>query len=256
MSKGMKIFMAILMVIYVQVSTRAMSAEKTIDVKTIVERIDSLYRSKSSFGEFEMQIITPNWQRTLKLQMWTEGMKKTFIRILSPKKDRGIATLRIENQMWNYFPRINKVMKVPPSMMMGSWMGSDFTNDDLVKESTLIEDYDYKLITPKDANPEYYYIELIPKKTTASVWGKIILVVEKNGLLPVRQEFYDEKGNKMRIMTFSEVKEMGGRKLPTVLEMIPLNKKNHKTVIKYLSVEFDKPISKDIFSLRNLRKKI
>ena len=108
--------------------------KKDEDVMTIIKKVDELYRADSSYAEMEMTIVTPNWERTLKLEAWSEGMDKTFITILEPKKDKGITTLRVDNEMWNFFPKINKVMKVPPSMMMGSWMGSDFTNDDLVKD--------------------------------------------------------------------------------------------------------------------------
>ena len=107
----------------------------------LLKEIDELYRSATSISTMKMEIVTPNWQRTLEMQSWTVGMEDTFIRILSPRKDRGVATLKKGNEMWNYFPKINKVIKVPPSMMMGSWMGSDFTNDDLVKEASLVDDY-------------------------------------------------------------------------------------------------------------------
>ncbi len=227
------------------------------DVKTIVEKADELYRSTTSSAELEMTIITPNWQRTLNMDVWTEGMDKTFIVINSPLKDKGIATLRIESEMWNYFPKINKVMKVPPSMMMGQWMGSDFTNDDLVKESTLLDDYTAKLFSPENADPDRYYIELKPKEETVTVWGKIELVVQKETYLPVKQVYYDEKGNAMRILDFKEVKELGGKNIPSVMEMSPLSKekKGHSTTIKYLKASFDEELPKDTFTLRNLQKK-
>jgi len=225
------------------------------DLDTIVKKVDELYRAKTSQGEMEMHITTPNWERTMRMKMWTKGMDQTFITILSPKKDKGISTLRMDREMWNYFPKINKVMKIPPSMMMGSWMGSDFTNDDLVKESSLMDDYSAKLITPPDAESDKYYLELKPKAQTASVWGKIIVTAMRDTYMPISQEFYDEKGKKMRIMLFKDIKEMGGRTIPTVMELIPLNKKNHKTVIRYISATFDKPLGKDVFTLRNLKKK-
>ncbi|MFZ5979884.1 MAG: outer membrane lipoprotein-sorting protein, partial [Candidatus Zixiibacteriota bacterium] len=110
------------------------------DIKRLIHEVDTLYRSEASYAELEMEIITPHWQRTLAMDSWTEGMDKTFIRIKEPLKEKGVATLRIDNEMWNFLPKTNKVMKIPPSMMMSSWMGSDFTNDDLVKEFSLFED--------------------------------------------------------------------------------------------------------------------
>jgi outer membrane lipoprotein-sorting protein len=227
------------------------------DVKAIIEKADELYRSTTSSAELEMTIVTPNWERTLSMDVWTEGMDKTFIIVNSPLKEKGIATLRIETEMWNYFPRINKVMKVPPSMMMGQWMSSDFTNDDIVKESTLLDDYTAKLFSPENAEPDYYYIELKPKEETVTVWGKIELVVEKETYLPARQVYYDEKGNAMRILDFKEVRELGGKSIPSVMEMTPLSKerKGHSTTIKYLEATFDEELPNDTFTLRNLQKK-
>ncbi len=157
--------------------------------------------------------------------------------------------------MWNYFPKINKVMNIPPSMMMGSWMGSDFTNDDLVKESSFLRDYNASLINKEGTDQNYYYIELIPKSETATVWGKIIITVRKDDYIPVRQVYFDEKGKKMRIMEYRDIKLFGKRKLPAVLEMTPLNKEGHKTIIRYLDVSFDVKLDRGIFTLRNLQKK-
>src|SRR6056297_1942824 len=113
--------------------------------RNIVNKVDKLYRSESSYALMEMRIVTPHWERTLKMKTWSSGMDKTFIRIIAPKKEKGVGTLRIKNQMWNYLPKTNKVMKIPPSMMMANWMGSDFTNDDLVSEYTFIEDYNFSM---------------------------------------------------------------------------------------------------------------
>ncbi len=225
------------------------------DVYEIVDTIDKLYRSKTSRSRVEMTIETENWSRTLTMDMWTEGLNKTFIHITAPKKDAGISTLRIEREMWNFFPKINKVMKVPPSMMMSSWMGSDFTNDDIVKESSMVRDYTLRLITPEESKPEHYSIELVPKEGIPIVWGKIILVVDRNDYTPVKQLYFDEKGRKMRVMEFSEVKMFSGRRIPSVLEMRTLNKKGKKTVIRYNEIHFDVQLERDVFTLRNLQRK-
>lgn len=226
-----------------------------VDVKTIIDRMDKLYRSDASFAEVEMKVVSRHWERTLTMKIWTEGMEKTFISITGPKKDEGIATLRIKSEMWNYFPKINKVMKVPPSMMMGSWMGSDFTNDDLVKESSLLKDYTHRLIHPEHETPGNYYIELIPKEDTPTVWGKIEITVRKADYIPLSQVYYDEKGEKMRAMTFSDVRQFGSRTLPAVLEMVPLNKEGQKTIIRYRDIRFDEPLHNDVFTLRNLQRR-
>lgn len=232
-------------------------AEETgLDVKAIVSALDRLYRSQDSYAKMEMTVVNPNYQRTLVLEAWSRGMDKTFIRVLSPAKDRGVATLRVGNEMWNYFPKIDKTMKVPPSMMMGSWMGSDFTNDDLVKETTLLDDYDARLLPAPAEDPDHYYLELRPKAQTASVWGKIITVVDRKELLPVQEEYFDEQGRRMRVMNFKQVKALGGRRIPTVMELVSLNKSGNRTVIEYQQGVFDQGVPESVFSLRNLQKKI
>ena len=222
----------------------------------IVKKIDDLYRSSASTSLVEMQIITPHWQRTLKMKAWSMGMKKTFIRILEPKKERGIATLRIGNEMWNFLPKTNKVIKIPPSMMMSSWMGSDFTNDDLVKEFTFLESYYFELTTPENPEPGTLYVKCIPKKGLPIVWGYIIIAVQKETYMPLWQKYYDEKGKLMREITYKDVKFFGKRKIPSVLELIPKTKKGQKTVLRYLEATFDTKIDEVIFTLRNLRKRI
>ncbi len=222
-------------------------------VKQLIREVDELYRSKSSYSELEMEIVTPHWQRTLAMYGWTEGLDKTFIRITSPKKENGVTTLRIENEMWNYLPKTDKVMKIPPSMMMSSWMGSDFTNDDLVKEFSLFEDYMYEFIHPEGEPDSLYYINCIPNEDVPIVWNNIVISVRKDDHIPIWQKYYDEKGTLMRLMNYSDVRNFGDRLIPATMEMIPQNKEGHKTVIRYHKLEFDINLDKDVFSLRKLR---
>jgi outer membrane lipoprotein-sorting protein len=203
-----------------------------------------------------MEIITPHWERTLKMNVWTKGMDQTFIRILEPKKERGVATLRISNEMWNYLPKTDKVIKVPPSMMMSSWMGSDFTNDDLVKEFTFLESYHFEMTTVDHPEQEILYIKCIPKEGLPIVWGHVTIAVQEKDYMPLWQKYYDEKGKLMRDMFFKDVKTLGGRTIPSVLELIPQTKEGHKTVLRYLEAQFDIPIEDEIFTLRNLRQRI
>ena len=238
-----------------QLPAFAESHATDIDVKAIVKQVDELYRSQTSQTNMEMQIVTPHWERTLALEVWTQGMDKTFILITSPKKEKGVATLRIGNEMWNYLPKTNKVMKVPPSMMMGSWMGSDFTNDDLVKESSMLDDYTYELITPADAQPDHLYIQLLPKEDSPIVWGKLIVAIRVSDQIPVWQHFYDETERLTRVMNFKEIKSFDGKTIPSVMEMIPQNKEGHKTVVRFVEAEFDQEIDEKVFTRRNLQKR-
>ena len=236
--------------------TTGTTADTTVtdaDVKQVIKDIDELYRSTSSYSEIEMEIVTPHWQRTLAMDCWTRGLNKTFIRIRAPQKEKGVATLRIENEMWNYLPKTNKVIKVPPSMMMSSWMGSDFTNDDLVKEFSLFEDYTYKLITVDSARDDLLYINCIPSEDLPIVWGNIVIAARRSDHLPAWQKYYDEKGKLMRVLRYKDIKAFGKRTLPAEMEMIPQTKEGHKTVIRYLQLDFDVKVDDEVFSLRNLR---
>lgn len=223
------------------------------EVENIIRYIDQLYRSKYSYSELEMEIVTPHWQRTLEMVAWTKGMDKTFIRIISPKKEKGVATLRIENEMWNYLPKINKVIKIPPSMMMSSWMGSDFTNDDLVREFSLFEDYSYRLIEVENGSEDLIYIDCVPREGLPVVWSHIVIAVRKENYMPVWQKYYDEKNRLMRVLNYSQIKKFDDRTLPSAMELIPQNKKGYKTIIRYIKLQFNLKIEDEIFSLRNLR---
>jgi outer membrane lipoprotein-sorting protein len=231
----------------------AQDSSSKLDINAIIDQIDKLYRSKSSYSEFEMDIVTPHWERTLSMVGWSEGMKKTFIRIESPAKEKGMTTLRIGNEMWNYLPKTNKVIKIPPSMMMSSWMGSDFTNDDLVKEFSLFEDYKYEEVKPKDAIDSLVYINCVPRPDLPVVWGSVTVAATRKGHLPVWQKYYDEKGKLMRTMYYRDVKTFDRRTIPTVMEIVPETKEGHKTVIRYVDIKFNIKLDQDIFSLRNLR---
>lgn len=232
-------------------TTSALSAEE--NLKSIVDHVDKLYRSQSSEAEVEMQIVNPNWERTLRMKISTETMKNTFIDILYPNKEKGSGTLRKGSEMWNFFPKSGKVVKVPPSMMMSSWMGSDFNNDDLVKETTLVDNYTAKFINLE--KKDLHTIELLPKKTTVTVWGKIVLTVKKENNMPLTQEYFDEKGAKIRTMYFSDIKKFGSRTIPSKLELIPEGKANQKTTIKYIDAKFDLKLPSDTFTLINLQRK-
>jgi outer membrane lipoprotein-sorting protein len=222
-------------------------------IDKIIEEIDQLYRSNSSYGSMEMEIVTPHWSRTLTMDFWTQGMDKTFIRIKSPEKERGVATLRVGSEMWNYLPKTNKVIKIPPSMMMSSWMGSDFTNDDLVKEFSLFEDYTYEPADVPNPAESVIYINCIPREDLPIVWGNIVIAAREDDHIPLWQKYYDEKGNLMRVLEYSDIKTFGKRTIPSVLEMVPRNKEGHKTVIRYRDITFDAGIGDDVFTLRNLR---
>ncbi|MBD3297704.1 MAG: outer membrane lipoprotein-sorting protein [candidate division Zixibacteria bacterium] len=242
--------MAAQLLLWCNVSAADTLTEKRIE--TIIQEIDELYRSETSRGGMTMEIVTPNWERTLEMSFWSEGMEKTLIRIHSPAKERGVGTLRIEDEMWNYLPKTNKVIKIPPSMMMSSWMGSDFTNDDLVKEFSLFEDYTYEAATVDNPDTSLLYIDCIPREDLPIVWGHIVIAARRSDHLPVWQRYYDEKDNLMRILEYSEYTTFDNRTIPAVMTMLPQDE-DGKTVVRYTSLEFDVDLPGGTFSLRNLR---
>jgi outer membrane lipoprotein-sorting protein len=219
----------------------------------IVRQIDELYRSRTSEALVEMEVVTPSWRRTLRMRIWSRGMKDTFIRILEPKKEAGFATLRLGNEMWNYLPKTGKVLKVPPSMMMSSWMGSDLTNDDLVKEFTFVDSYRFEMTTPEAPEPGLLYVKCVPKEGLPIVWGSVVLAVREDGLIPVWERYYDEKGRLARDIAFKDVRTFSGRTIPATLELVPRTKEGHRTVLRYVEAAFDIALPPDIFTLRNLR---
>ncbi len=227
---------------------------KKISGQEIIQHIEKLLWGKTSQGRYSMTITTPYWQRTLEMQMWMERPEHTFIRILSPRKEKGIGSLRIKNEMWNYLPKVERTIKVPPSMMLQPWMGSDFTNDDLVKESNVLNDYTHKILDVKDIEGvATYIVEAIPTAKASVVWGKLIYYVRKQDLMPLREEFYSERNELIKVLDFSAVKQMGGRRLPTQWKMRTLRKPGNETLVELKEVTFNIPIDKAIFSLRNLR---
>jgi outer membrane lipoprotein-sorting protein len=229
------------------------AAQTRPDAAEVVSRIDRLYRAGSSFAVMEMEIVMPQWQRMLKMRAWSEGKEKTFIRILEPRKERGVGTLRIGNEMWNYLPKANRVMRIPPSMMMSSWMGSDFNNNDLVRELTFTEDYTFQYTEAGDPQEGALSIKAIPKEGRPIVWGHVLLEVDAESLQPLTQKYYDESGKLMRVMRYSDVKTFDDRRIPSVMELIPQNKEGYKTILRYLEAEFNLDVPPETFTRRNLR---
>lgn len=249
----MKKIISFLFLAFFCLTPSAFAADLT--ARDIIKKVDDLLRGDSAHSIMEMTIINPRWERTLKMESWEVGRKKTLVRILYPKKEEGVGSLKLDYQMWNYLPRVERVIKIPPSMMMSSWMGSDFTNDDLVKESSVVEDYTHELEAEIDLEGEKAYkIVAVPKEHAPVVWGRLVFFVRVNDYVPLRQEYYSEKGELVRYLNFKEIKKMGGRTLPTVWEMVPVEKKGKMTVVRLVEIEFDLPIDDDIFTLRNLKK--
>lgn len=222
------------------------------DANEIIKKMDSLMIGKSSYTKLSMAVETKRTKRTMVMEAWSEGNDKSFIRVLYPQKDKDITFLKIDNAMWQFVPKIEKTIKIPPSMMLQSWMGSDFTNDDMIKESSVVNDYDKKIISE---NEESWTIELLPKEDAAVVWGKIIMSVHKEYFMPLKVEYFDEEMSLTRELFYSDFKKIQDRNFPSRWEMIPKNeeKKGNKTSIIVEDIKFDIKIDKEMFTKRALK---
>jgi outer membrane lipoprotein-sorting protein len=223
--------------------------------REVVEKVESLLWANTMQGEFDMRIVTPRWERTLSLRIWMDRPKRSFVRVLAPAKEAGIGSLRIGNEMWNYLPAVERTIKIPPSMMLQPWMGSDFTNDDLVKQSSAIDDYSQKVLGQEtvDGQP-LYKVEALPKPDAAVVWGRIVYWVRRD-FIPVKQEYFSDRGELVRVMSFGDVRAVGGRTIPTRWEMKPLSKPGNSTTILVKDATYNVRVDEEIFTQRNLQKR-
>ncbi len=223
--------------------------------KEIVRISDNNLRGSSSYAEVTMTIVKPDWTREMTLKMWQKGNDYGLVLVTDPPRDRGTVTLKRGNEVWNWVPSIERVIKIPPSMMMQSWLGSDFTNDDLVKQSSIVDDYAHTLTgdTVIDGHA-CYMITMIPRENAPVVWGKIVSSITKEHYLQLRSEMYDEDGFLSKILTSRDIQTVGGRTLTVHWEMVPADKPDQKTVMDYGEWRFELPIDDSFFSIQNLRR--
>ena len=223
----------------------------------IIRRSEKAVRGDTLIASYEITIQTRRWERTMKMNSWEDRKgNRSFSEITASKKDAGNRFLLIDKTMRHYVPSLQQEIIISPSMMLQSWMGSDFTNDDIVKESSILEDYNHILKGEKtEAGHECYVIELQPKPDAPVVWGKIIYYARKKDYLPVRQEFYGERDQLRRVMTFSEFKKVHDRVIPTFYKMETEGKKDRYTTIKILNARFNLKIPESVFTIQNLRKR-
>ena len=233
-------------------STYAIASD--LDPKIILNNVDDIYRSNASHGILTLAVTTSNWQRSLTLEQWSKGNNMHLIKVLKPKKEKDLATLRVDNNVWNYMPKVKRVVKIPSSMMSSSWMGSHFTNDDLVKQSRMVIDYDFS-ITYEGLRDGVDIVEIscIPKKNAAIVWGKVEVIVYRNDFIPLSIVYYDEDLKLSRTLKFSNIQVLGGKKIPLQMKMTPIDEPGESTAILWKKIEFDLAIKDDFFSLRKLQ---
>ncbi len=223
----------------------------------IIDEANKLLRGSSSHARLSMNIRTPKWERTLEIEAWNKGRAQSLLRIHAPAKEQGNGTLRKEKEIWNWLPAVERVIKVPPSMLHNSWMGSDFTYEDIIKADSIVKDYTHRTLNKKPANEgELYIILATPKADAPVVWGKVIFTALKteNSVIPVKEEDYSERGELIRTVEFFDIKNMSGKRVPTRVECRPQKRPDHKTVLLYRSLELDLTIPDIFFSLSTVQK--
>lgn len=230
-----------------------LSAGQVLTAKQIIEKADERMRGNSSYAELSMEIIRPEWKRTMTMKSWSKGAEYALVYVVAPAKDKGTVSLKIGNEMWNWLPTIERSIKVSPSMMMQSWMGSDFTNDDLIRQSSIVNDYHHtSLGEERFQNIDCYKIQLIPKPDAPVVWGKVVTWIAKENYNQLKAEYYDEDGTLINTMTGYDLRTLGGRLLPTRWEMVPATEPGNKTVMTYKSIDFNVTLDERFFSKQNM----
>ena len=245
---------ALLLLLAFACPAAAQPAEDPPDVKDLLAQFDEMYESSGTVSQVEIKIIKPKKTRTLRLRMWGKGMDNALIVVDAPTRDAGTATLKVGNNLWNYLPKISRTIRVPPSMMMGSWMGTDLTNDDLVRESSYEKDYTSELIGPS-TDPPGWKVRLDARPDVPGLWNRVEIVFSYDDELPVQAQYFDRKDRLSRTMRLEEIKEISGRRVPTFMTVIPEREEGQRTELRYLQVEFDVELAESMFSLSQLERK-
>ena len=229
------------------------SAAQNLDAAAIIKAAMDQWRGTTSHSTMTMTIHRPDWQRSMTMEAWTAGEKKSLVRVLEPKKDAGNGTLLIDNSMWTFSPKVNRVIKIPSSMMNQSWMGSDFSNKDIARSADIIDQYKHTLIdTQSSEGHKVYVIQSVPKEAAPVVWGKLNYWVRQADYLPARVSYFDEDGTLIRHLDYGGYQKMNGRKIPTVWTMHNVSNPGRHTEIRLVNMKYDIDIPDRIFSFREL----
>ena len=230
-------------------------AQEELTAKEIIKRSDDLMRGETQKGHYTMTVVTPNWRRRLEIHIQSKGRDKMLLKILSPAKEKGITTLRVGYEMWNYLPKVERTIKIPPSMMLQPWMGSDFANDDLVKESSIVEDYDHVISERRTVRGRpLVRIRMTPKPRAGVVWQRRVMVIDTETFIPVRDEFYGKDDVLIKVLSYLDVRRISDRSIPTRWEMVSRIKPGRRTVIEVNDdLVYNEPIDDSVFTLQNIK---
>lgn len=241
------------LILFVLLAASAVAADVP-RVEEVVRRLDDLYRTSASSGRVELTAKTETQARHLKMRIWSKGSDRSLIIIDEPAREAGTATLKVGNNLWNYLPRISRTIRIPPSMMLSSWMGTDFTNDDLVKDTSYERDFHTRIVG-RSLEPKGWLGVMEVRPGVVGRWRRIEWVVNEEATLPVVARFFDRRGRLARTMSFSEVRVMGGRRIPTRVQLETVDQPGHLTELRYLEMKFDQKLPDNLFSLSQLERR-
>ena len=245
---------SVFIVLFIWAGVQTILAQE-ISAVEIIKKADEKMRGKTSQGTMIMTITRPSWERTVEMKTWTKDDDYSMIYITAPSKEKGQVFLKRKKEMWSWAPKIQRMIKIPPSMMMQSWMGSDFTNDDLVKQSSIVKDYTHKILGKEIIREqECYKIELIAKEDAPVSWGKIISWITVDGFNTWKNEYFDEEDYLINTENASDIQQMGDRTLPSKYEIIPQENPGNKTTLIFKNMVFNKVIKDSFFSIQNMKR--
>lgn len=227
-----------------------------LDAKEIVQKADTKFQGeKTSESDMEMTIVRPKYTRTISMTSWSKGKLHSMTLITGPANEKGQSFLKRDNDMWSYNPSISRLIKLPPSMMSQGWMGSDFSNDDILKESSIVVDYNHKLLNDEEVDGlTCYQIELLPKPDAAVVWGKIVMWITKDEFLQMKATYYDEDDYLVKTHLGKSIKNFDDRRLPSIMEIIPAEEEGNKTIVEIKRMKFNHPMKDQFFSQQNMKR--
>jgi len=223
------------------------------DVDSVMNYMDDLYRSQSSHSTMRMTVVKERGTRELEMEAWSKGDDDALIVIRAPAREAGTATLRTKEGLWNYAPRADRLIRIPTGLLSDSWMGSHFTNDDLMRETSYLDDYDATLSTEDRDGTTYLKATLVPKPDAPVVYSQLVFLINPGDWVPVRWEYYDD-GDLVRYMTFDQVQTISGKKIPMRMTVVPEDKPDERTVVEYLELQLDVPVDDQLFTRQGLRR--
>lgn len=223
------------------------------DVKKVMDHIDDLYRAKSSYARMRMTVVRERGTRELEMEAWSKGDDEALIVIRSPAREAGTATLRTAEGLWNYAPRADRLIRIPTGLLSDSWMGSHFTNDDLVRETSYLDDYDAVLSTEERDGVTYLKATLTPKPEAPVVYSQLVFLITPGDWVPVRAEYFDD-GKLVRAWTFDKIQTIAGEKIPMRMTVVPEDAPDERTVVEYLELELNVPVDDLLFTRQGLRR--